>query len=161
MLFQLHQFEKIVRVSFHLLHATFSPADIQYDAAKLLWKMRRATCGQFLRDLREVMTIDPTFDRQLIRLVRRRNQFAHKLTLRKAFDPERNPLWHQNVGRFVFRLEADVNAAWDVFGRCAETLIQQADADPRAAILKSNIVALKVLRPRSTVDEKTNENAMR
>jgi len=151
MLFRLHEFEKLVRVSFHLLQATFSRRDIQYDAAEFLWKMRRATCGQFFRELRKVMTVDPKFDRQLLRLVRRRNQFAHKLALRKEFSPETNAHWHENVARFIFRLEADVNTAWDVFARFAEMLIQQADGDPRQAVLKSNIAALKVLRPRSTV----------
>ena len=148
MLFRLHQFEKIVRVSFHLLHATFSPRNIQPDAVEFLWKMRKATCGQFFRDLRGAMTIEPTFDRRLLRLVRRRNQFAHKLALRKEFNPETNAHWHQNVARFIFRLEADVDDAWVVFATCAETLIQQADQDPRAAMLKSNIAALKIFTPR-------------
>jgi len=154
MLFRLQQFEKIVRVSFHLLHATFSPRDIQpADAVEFLWQMRKATCGKFLVELRKVMTIEPTFDRQLLRLIRRRNQFAHKLALRKEFNSEQNAHWHQNVARFIFRLETDIDAAWGVFALYAETLSQQSDQDPRAAILKSNLAALKVFRPRFAVGE--------
>jgi len=82
MLFRLHEFEKIVRVSFHLLHATFSAPGNQYDGADFIWKLRRKTCAQFFCLLRDVMTIDPTFDRQLLRLVKRRNRFVHKLSLR-------------------------------------------------------------------------------
>jgi hypothetical protein len=156
MLFRMQQFEKIVRYSFHLLHATFSPSNIQYDGGDFIWKMRKATCSKFFNDLRKVMTIEFTFYCQLSRLVRRRNQFVHKLTLRKEFDPQRNADWHQNVARFIFRLEADVDAVEDVFARYADTLIQQADRDPRAALLKSNIAALKILRPRWTLEDREN-----
>lgn len=156
MLFKLHRFEKIMRVSFHLLHAAFAPSDVELDVGDFLWKMRRATCGKFLVELRKVMTIEPAFDRQLLRPIRRRNQFAHKLVLRKEFDPDRNTQWHRNVARFIFRLEADVDAAWDVFATYAEILIQQLDQDPRAAILKSNIAVLKVFRPRPASVEQAN-----
>jgi hypothetical protein len=147
MLVKLHRFEKIMRFSFHLLHATFAPSHVHYDAALFIGKMRRKACGIFCHELRTVVKIDADFDHVLQRLVRRRNQFAHKLSLRKQFDPARNPQWHQNVARFIFRLEADVDVAWNVFSTCAETLVQQMEEDPRSAILKSNVVALKVFKP--------------
>ena len=149
MLFRLHEFEKVLRFSFHLLHATFTPAEVDLDTDHFIWKMRKATCGKFCSDLRKVVKIDASFDRLLVRLVRRRNFFVHKLSLRKEFNPGRCPNWHENVARFIFRLEADVVAAWDIFAPCAETLIQQANLNlnPRDAMMKSNIAALKKFRP--------------
>jgi hypothetical protein len=52
------------------------------------------------------MTIDPTFDRQLLRLVRRRNEFVHKLALRQEFNSETNAHWHHNVARLKAALTA-------------------------------------------------------
>lgn len=147
MLFQLHAFEKVMRVTFHLLHAAFAHPDDEPDADRFIWKMNKRACGQVAYELRKLMLIEPTFDCLLVRLVRRRNQLAHKLALRKEFDPDRSAVWHQNVGRFIFRLYADLEAASRVFGTYAENMMQ-ADRDPRAAVLRSNIAALKVFRPR-------------
>ncbi len=149
MLFQLHVFEKIMRWSFHLLHATFANHENEADAETFIWRMRRKACGQLAKELRNLKAIkmEPNFDRLLARLIRRRNQLVHKLALRKEFDPKRNARWHHNVARFILRLDADLDTAWVVFATYAETLMQAADNDPRAAVLRSNLAALKVFRP--------------
>lgn len=131
MLFKLHSFERLLGNSTAILIATNqNRATVdEIDATELIWDMSEKTCGTLVNRLREVVNIEPTFERLLRRLVRRRNRFAHKLSWKRAFNPSLETRALKNITAFVLRLNADVEQAWEVFKNYLVAVTRQSDGD--------------------------------
>jgi len=113
MLFTLHQFEKSMRLCTAILQsAAMSDTD---DIVERFWGMKRATCGQLAVELRKFVEIEQGFDQLLARLIKRRNAFAHKLSVYTPFKPTAGTGWLRNVPRFIWAMHADLIKAENVF----------------------------------------------
>src|ERR1700683_5540952 len=113
MVFLLHRFEQNISLCTAFLQtAAFSNTD---DVIERFWRMKKSTCGGLATELRKFVQIERGFDQALSRLIRRRNAFAHKLSVHTPFNPSSGTAWLRNVPRFLWALHADLIQVEDVF----------------------------------------------
>lgn len=148
MLFKLHAFEQILGNCTAVLVATNRnrATEGEIDATELIWKMSKKACGVLVDELRKAVNIETTFERLLRRLVRRRNRFAHKLCWKRAFNPSLEARALKNIPAFVFRLDADVERAWEVFANYAEAIARQSDGDTTCVEYEKLVVPFLTLK---------------
>ena len=128
MLFTLHQFEKSMRLCTAILQsAAMSETD---DIVERFWEMRKATCGGVAVELRKFVEIEQGFDRVLTRLIKRRNAFAHKLSVHTPFKPTAGTAWLRNVPRFIWAMHADLIEVEDVFLAYLQAVVDRSEGNP-------------------------------
>ncbi len=134
-LFSLHHFEGLLRLCAALLKETSvsSGSGEEIDAIDRLREMRETrvnTLGAVAASIRGLMSLDPSFDQALRRLTKRRNTFAHKLSIHSPFSPMRGQAWRRNVPRFIRAMHHDLETVEYVFETYAKALSRQREGDP-------------------------------
>jgi hypothetical protein len=129
MLFRFHGFEKLLRICTAVIERS-AAAQQEIDAIESFWGMRHHSLGKLANTIRGFAEVDLSFDKVLRRLVRRRNVFAHKLAVHTPFSPTRGKAWLQNVPRFIWALNDDLEQVEYVFETYARALKRQREGHP-------------------------------
>jgi hypothetical protein len=130
MLFRFHGFEKLLRICTAVIERSAAGTQQEIDAIDSFWGMHHHSLGRLARTIRGLAEIDSSFDQVLTRLVRRRNAFAHKLAVHTPFSPTRGKAWLQNVPRFIWALNDDLEQVEYVFETYARALKRQREGHP-------------------------------